>query len=112
MKVTWVYILRCSDGSYYTGSTTNIEVRLVQHDQGTFPGYTSARRPVKLEWSEIFPDTYQALAAERRIKGWSRAKKLALIGGDMNLLHELAECKNDSHWKNQMRLTRAKMNLE
>lgn len=57
------------------------------------------RRPVKLVWSEEFPSMYEAIAAERQIKGWSRKKKEALIRGDFDAIHELAQCRNESHWK-------------
>ncbi len=92
-----VYMLRCSDRSYYVGSTTDLPVRLAQHEQGTFPdGYTAKRRPVELVYSQAFSDVNEALAAERRLKGWSRAKKEALIAGDYGRLHELVRCKNDT----------------
>ncbi len=89
----WVYILRCVDKSYYTGCTTNIDQRFYEHQAGVFPGYTSSRRPVELVWLEEFPDINQAIDVERQLKGWSRKKKEALIQGDFNLLHELAQSK-------------------
>jgi predicted GIY-YIG superfamily endonuclease len=91
MKTAWVYILRCSDSTFYTGSTTEIETRITKHELGIYPGYTAACRPVKLVWSEQFPDIYQAIAAERQIKKWSHKKKEALIRGDFDLVHELAQ---------------------
>jgi len=78
----WAYMLRCSDGSYYTGSTDNLEHRLAQHQFGEIPGYTASRRPVELVWSDDFGTREEAFASERRIKGWSRVKKEALIRGD------------------------------
>jgi putative endonuclease len=99
-KGAWVYILQCCDGSYYVGCTTAIEQRLRQHELGAFPGYTSMRRPVALVWCAEFPDIFQAIAVERQIKGWSRRKKEALIQGDFDLLHELAECKNATNSSN------------
>jgi predicted GIY-YIG superfamily endonuclease len=90
-KGAWVYILECSDHSYYTGSTTFLDQRLEQHQLGTYPGYTSARRPVQLVWLAEFPDIFQAMEVEKQIKGWSRKKKEALIKGDFDLLHELAQ---------------------
>jgi predicted GIY-YIG superfamily endonuclease len=87
----WVYILRCCDGTYYTGSTTAFEQRMEQHELGTYPGYTASRRPVKLMWFTEFPDIFQAIDVERQIKGWSRKKKEALMNGDFQLLHELAQ---------------------
>jgi putative endonuclease len=85
------YILRCADGSYYTGTTrTELELRIAKHQQGTFDGYTSDRRPVELVFSEYFERILDAIAMERRIKGWSRAKKEALIAGDLDRLRELS----------------------
>ena len=88
---SWVYILQCSDGSYYTGCTTNLEKRMDQHHRGLLDGYTSKRRPVKLLWTEEFRDINEAIDAERQIKGWSRKKKEALMRNDFELLHELAQ---------------------
>ena len=99
-KTYWVYILKCSDGSYYTGSTSDIEKRLSEHQNSIIKGYTSKRLPVELVFSEYFEDVYDTITAERQIKGLSRRKKEALIIGDFNLLHELAECRNETHYKN------------
>lgn len=84
------YLLRCADGSYYAGHTDQLEVRLAQHQAGLTGGYTSRRRPVELVWSERFSNRDEAFAAERRIKGWGRAKKEALIAGDWERLSELS----------------------
>ncbi|WP_421852938.1 Mov34/MPN/PAD-1 family protein [Novosphingobium sp.] len=84
------YLLRCSDGSYYAGHTDNLEQRMGQHQTGILGGYTARRRPVTLVWSERFPTRDEAFAAERKLKGWSRAKKEALIAGDWALVSELA----------------------
>jgi predicted GIY-YIG superfamily endonuclease len=100
MNSAWVYILKCADGSYYTGKTQNIEKRIAEHQNGVFKGYTFDRRPVILVYSQEFSSYLEAIQAERQIKGWSRAKKEALINGDFNLLHELAKCRNVSHFKN------------
>ena len=86
----WTYMLRCSDGSYYVGHTDDIDVRLAQHQEGVLGGYTSTRRPVELVWSDRFPDRDSAFAAERQLKGWSRAKKEALIRGDWAAISRLA----------------------
>ncbi len=86
----YVYILRCRDGSYYTGHTEDLEVRVAQHQRGTFPGHTHSRRPVELVWSEAFGERYEALTAERQIKGWTRPKMEALIAGDWQRLSNLA----------------------
>ena len=79
-----VYILLCSDGSYYTGSTagTNMEARVAQHQAGFGGDWTRRRRPVRLAWADTCPSFSDAPEMERRIKGWSRAKKEALIRGD------------------------------
>lgn len=88
-----VYILECSDGSYYTGSTDDINKRLWQHEQGVeASSYTYSRRPVKLVWtSQETQYYYNALRWERQIKGWSRAKKEALIRGEFGTLHEIVK---------------------
>ncbi|PTD18321.1 TrmH family RNA methyltransferase [Sphingomonas fennica] len=84
------YLLRCSDGSYYVGHTDDLDTRLAQHQSGGIPGYTANRRPVELVWSESFADRDQAFAVEQQIKGWSRAKKEALIRGDWEAIRMLA----------------------
>jgi tRNA/rRNA methyltransferase len=89
--VFWAYILRCADGSYYTGHTEDLELRVAQHDDGTFGGYTHDKRPVQLVWSADFPTRIEALEAERKIKGWSRAKKEALIEGDWEAVQRLSK---------------------
>lgn len=91
----YVYILRCRDGSFYVGSTrATLECRIAQHNDGTHGGYTAARRPVELVFHEHFDRITDAIAAERRLKGWGRAKKQALIEGDMALLQALSR-RND-----------------
>ena len=85
-----VYILRCADGSYYTGHTDDLDARLAAHEQGDKEGYTKGRRPVLLAFREEFPTRAEALAVERQIKGWARDKKEALIRGDWELLTRLA----------------------
>jgi putative endonuclease len=82
----FVYMLRCADGSFYVGSATgdDLTLRIAQHEAGTFEGYTSLRRPVELVWSEHFDRIADAIAVERKIKGWSRKKKEALINGDLS----------------------------
>jgi putative endonuclease len=85
-------MLRCSDNSYYVGLTRNgIDQRLAEHQSGRFPGYTYTRRPVELVWSEHFMWLTDAIACERRIKGWRREKKEALIRGDYEALKALAK---------------------
>jgi putative endonuclease len=87
----FVYILRCNDGSLYVGSANDLERRIAQHQAGTFPGYTALRRPVELVWSEYFDRITDAISAERQIKGWSRAKKEALIRDDWRHVQHLAK---------------------
>jgi len=86
----WVYLLRCSDGSYYAGHTDNLEGRVWQHQQGICCDWTSRRRPVELVWFDTSPTREEAIAFERRIKGWTRAKKEALIKRDWKQIHELS----------------------
>ncbi|AKH44220.1 putative GIY-YIG superfamily endonuclease [Altererythrobacter atlanticus] len=86
----YAYLLRCNDGSYYAGHTDNLDQRMAQHGSGLLGGYTAGRLPVTLVWSERFSSRDEAFAAERRIKGWSRAKKEALIAGDWDELKRLA----------------------
>ncbi len=92
----WVYILRCSDGSYYTGQTDNIEKRLAEHQNGIKCVYTRRRRPVELVFTEYFATREEARDAERRIKGWSRLKKEALIRRDWDELVRLSNLKVES----------------
>ena len=75
MQPFYLYILKCSDGSYYTGHTDNIEKRISEHTLGVIKGYTSKRLPVKVVYVAQFASRYEAIAAERKIKGWSRKKK-------------------------------------
>jgi putative endonuclease len=88
----YVYMLRCSDGSFYVGSATgdDLSPRIDQHNAGAYPGYTFTRRPVMLVWSEHFDRITDGIIAERQIKGWSRAKKKALIRSDWNAISRLA----------------------
>ena len=87
----WVYILRCSDDSYYTGHTDDLENRIAAHNFGlSRSAYTFSRRPVELVFSDEFATREEALASELRIKGWSRRKKEALMRGDWDELPGLA----------------------
>jgi LAO/AO transport system kinase len=86
----WVYLLRCGDGSYYAGHTDDLSTRMAQHETGTLGGYTATRKPVRLVWSQEVATRDEALAAELQIKGWSRAKKEALIAGDWDQIQRLA----------------------
>ncbi|MFA9201731.1 MAG: TrmH family RNA methyltransferase [Cypionkella sp.] len=87
----WTYMLRCADGTYYVGHTDDIERRWAEHHAGHFPAcFTFKRRPLELAWSSDFPTRIEALEAERKLKGWSRAKKEALIRGDWAAVQRLA----------------------
>ena len=87
----WAYMLRCADRSYYVGHTDDLEARFAGHQSGLIRGYTQNRRPVELVWSQEFAERDEAFRAERQIKGWSRAKKQALISGDWGSLQRLAK---------------------
>ena len=86
----WVYLLRCADQSIYVGHTDDIERRLAQHASGECGGFTSTRLPIEPLWAQEFPTREEALEREHQVKGWSRAKKLALAHDDWGLLHLLA----------------------
>jgi putative endonuclease len=92
MSGAFAYMLICPDGSYYVGSATGDDLwkRVAEHQTGAYPGYTSTRRPVKLVWSEHFGRITDAIAAERKIKGWSRAKKEAPTRDDWAQISALA----------------------
>jgi putative endonuclease len=88
----YVYMLRCSDNSYYVGCATgdDLALRVEQHNAGAHKGYTFSRRPVVLVWSEHFERITDAIAAERQLKCWSRAKKEALLRSDWSKISELS----------------------
>ena len=95
MKEYYVYILRCRDGTFYTGVTSDYEERVAQHQAGVFPGcYTYKRRPVKLVYLAEFCEVDEAIAWEKRVKRWSRRKKEALINGEYEKLSKLSLCEN------------------
>jgi tRNA/rRNA methyltransferase/putative endonuclease len=79
--MAYTYMLRCSDGSLYVGSTHDVELRVEQHSAGRVEGHTASRLPVELVWCQHFGDIGEAWAMEQRVKGWRRAKKIALIEG-------------------------------
>jgi len=89
--VPWMYILRCSDNSYYVGSTIDLQRRVRDHNDGNGAQYTAQRRPVELVYATEFADIQQAYAAEKQVQGWSRAKREALIRGDFEALPGLAK---------------------
>jgi predicted GIY-YIG superfamily endonuclease len=90
----FLYILECADGSFYIGHTDNLDHRMEQHDLGLGCAYTAKRHPLKLIHTEAFETRHEALAMERRLKGWTRAKKLAYIAGDWNKVGMLAKGKH------------------
>ena len=92
--VFWAYMLHCRGGVFYTGHTDDLERRVAQHQSGLVAGFTRDRHPLELVWSQAFQTRYEALTAERKIKGWARPKKLALIRGDWNEISRLAKGKN------------------
>jgi len=96
----YTYILECIDGSYYTGSTWDIEKRLWEHQRGLGARHTAKRLPVKLIYCEQTNRIEDAFLREKQIQGWARKKKAALIASDENKLHELAICQNETHYKN------------
>lgn len=88
------YILKCADGSYYVGHTDNMDKRFSEHQSGVFPGYTHKRRPVELIWNDAFQTRDHVQAAEKQIKGWSRAKKEAMARGEWDKISKLAKCRS------------------
>jgi len=86
-----VYILQCSDKTLYTGHTQDIQNRLSIHNKGHGPAYTAVRRPVRLVYKEPHPSKKSAVRRQKQIKKWTRAKKPALIKGDINKLHHFAK---------------------
>ncbi len=89
-----MYILLCSDNSYYTGSTNDIDKRMLEHEAGLGANYTRLRRPLKLIYYEEFQRIDEAFYREKQVQGWSRGKKQALIDGKFELLKQLAKGKN------------------
>jgi putative endonuclease len=88
--MAWVYILKCVDGAFYTGSTVDLERRLFEHNAGLGANFTRRRLPVTVVFSAQTENVGEALRWEKRIQGWSRAKKLALIEGRWNDLPGLS----------------------
>ena len=86
-----MYILECSDGSYYVGSTKDLEYRLSEHQEGKGAKYTSRRSPVKLVYSEEYERVVDAYTREKEVQNWSRAKREALIKGNEGILPTLAK---------------------
>jgi putative endonuclease len=91
----WMYILECYDGSFYTGSTKDLQSRLIQHQNGQGANHTRKRLPVKLVYTEAYPIVKFAFNREKQVQGWNRNKKLALIEGRLDDLPELAKAYRD-----------------
>jgi len=104
MKFYYVYIVQCFDNKLYTGITNNIKRRLEEHNKGiSKTSFTYSRRPVKLIFQQEFIDVNQAISFEKKIKKWSRMKKIALVNGDYETIQKLAACKNETHFKNNIK---------
>jgi putative endonuclease len=105
LKFLYVYILKCSDGTYYTGVTNNPERRLEQHNSGIDKkSYTFSRRPLEMVYCERFVDYNLAIKWEKRIKDWSRKKKEALMKNNWDQLKIAGECRNETSHKNKINL--------
>ena len=89
--MAWMYILECSDSSYYVGSTKDLNRRLSQHQDGTGSKYTSGRLPVQLVYCEEYDRVSDAFYREKQVQGWTRRKREALINGTPELLPALAK---------------------
>jgi putative endonuclease len=91
-----MYILQCSNGQYYTGSTKNLEKRVEEHQNGKGANFTHKHLPVKLLYFKEFERIEDAYYREKQVQGWSRKKKEALMNRRLDVLHELAQCQNDT----------------
>jgi len=95
----YTYIVECADKSFYTGITNNVEKRVLQHNNCTDERkYVCDRRPVKLVYFETHKYVLNAIRREKQLKGWSRAKKIALINCEIDVLKKLANCQISSHF--------------
>lgn len=105
MHVYYTYLILCSDGTYYTGVTNDVDRRFQEHCDGLQPtSYTAKRRPLKLVYVESYQWIQDAIRREKQLKRWSSAKKRALIMNDERVLHELAKCRNLSRHDHPDRL--------
>jgi predicted GIY-YIG superfamily endonuclease len=93
----FVYMLRCRDGSYYVGSTQDVETRLRVHQSGKGPAFTAKRLPVELVYQEPFATLEEVVQREQQLKGWTRAKKEALVAGDKQKLQDLPTSRQTKH---------------
>ncbi len=96
----YMYILECADGTFYTGSTIHLEQRIWEHQNFMGANYTKKKYPVRLVYYEEYDRVEIAFQREKQIQGWSHAKKKALIEQNFRKIHELAECRNDTNYKN------------
>ncbi|MFC6706206.1 GIY-YIG nuclease family protein [Flexivirga alba] len=92
--MAWTYILECGDGSYYVGSTRDLDLRMTQHYAGLGSAYTRRRMPVTLVWAHEWTDIDDAYAFEKKVQGWGRAKREALIAGEFDRLSALSKKRN------------------
>ncbi|HVF25869.1 MAG TPA: GIY-YIG nuclease family protein [Anaerolineales bacterium] len=108
-----VYILECADGTYYTGSAADLSQRVWHHEIGaSSAAYTYSCRPIKLVWTSEECRRYSdALRWERQIKGWSRAKKQALIRGDFDAIHEIVKSERKRRERNKKKPSRSQKNI-
>lgn len=95
----YVYILKCSDGSFYTGSTIDLDKWLKEHQDGRGANHTKKRLPVELLYVEEYLSIAKAFEREKQVQGWSRLKKKALITGKFDALPNLSECKNETNFR-------------
>ena len=110
MKKMCVYILQCSDGSYYTGVTNSLNRRIAEHENGKDSfSYTFSRRPLKLVFVQYFNDPENAIRLEKQIKGWTRKKKEALIKENWEALQKLSICKNETNYEISKKNQRASL---
>ncbi|AWW30749.1 GIY-YIG nuclease family protein [Echinicola strongylocentroti] len=96
----YMYILACANGAFYTGSTVDLGKRLAEHQAGFGANFTRKYLPVELVYFEEYARVDQAFYREKQIQGWGRSKKIALINGDLDKLHNLSACQNKTHFKN------------
>ena len=102
MKIymAWMYLLKCADDSYYVGSTKNLDLRIAQHQSGKGSRYTSGRLPVELVYGEEYDRVADAYAREKQVQNWGRAKREALINGNLEVLPPLAKTKFEKKQSN------------
>jgi putative endonuclease len=98
--MAWAYLVECCDGSFYVGSTVDLELRVWQHQEGLGAAYTAHRLPVRLVWSASFDRVDEAFAFEKRVQGWSRRKRIALSQGRLG---DLGWLSSRSHGAGQRR---------